>query len=154
MSAALIEHPDFSFNSALPYNTGLVVLRAEGLREDRTTVVVGTPRGGTSMVAECLAVLGFPMGVPVPPPPPMINFEDPEFQGVLHRTEPGPVDLGRLRELVATRNQQHPRWGFKLPMALNSLALLPETGTSESGLRAGDAGCSGDRRQGMHRRRA
>ncbi len=78
------------------------------------------------MVAECLAVLGLPLGVPIPPPVDMFNHEDPELQAVLHRTEPGPVNLERLRELTVSRNQKYPRWGFKLPMALNSLPLLEE----------------------------
>jgi hypothetical protein len=120
----LIEHPIFSFGSALPYNTGLVALRPDSLRADRTTVVAGAARGGTTMVAECLGVLGLPIGVPIPAPPEMFNYEDPEIQAVLHCIEPGPVDLPRLRELVALRNQNYPLWGFKLPMALNSLPLL------------------------------
>lgn len=76
------------------------------------------------MVAECLGVLGLPIGVPIPAPPEMFNYEDPELQAVLHRAEPGQVDLPQLRKLIAIRNELYFRWGFKLPMALNSLSLL------------------------------
>jgi hypothetical protein len=78
------------------------------------------------MVAECLGTLGLPLGVPIPAPPELFNYEDLELQAVLHRTEPGPVDLLRLRELAAARNRKYLRWGFKLPMALNSLPLLEQ----------------------------
>lgn len=123
-STALVEHPVFSFTSELPYNSGLVAVRADALQPDRTTVIAGAPRGGTTMVAECLGVLGLPIGVPIPTPPEMFNYEDPELQAILHCIDPMPVDLTRLREVVASRNQKHSHWGFKLPTALNSLPLL------------------------------
>lgn len=76
------------------------------------------------MVAEGLSVFGFPLGIPIPPPMDMFNYEDPELQRLLHLTEPGPVDLDGLRQLIALRNMKYSCWGFKLPMALNSLPLL------------------------------
>jgi hypothetical protein len=78
------------------------------------------------MAAECLGLLGLPMGVPIPPPLEMFNYEDPEMQEVLHCVDPKPIDLERLRELVTIRNEKHRQWGFKLPTALNSLALLEQ----------------------------
>jgi len=99
-------------------------MRAGSLQPGRTTVAAGTPRGGTTMVAECLGILGLPIGVPVPAPLEMFNYEDPEFQELLHCAGPRPVDVERLRAVAASRNQKHPQWGFKLPAALNSLPLL------------------------------
>ena len=76
------------------------------------------------MVAECLAALGVPLGIPVPPPLEQFNFEDVEFQKLLHMESPTDVDLPALRALIERRNTDHAVWGFKLPMALNSLPLL------------------------------
>lgn len=121
----LAQHPEHPFNSPLPYNTGIMVSGPSGPPpSEQTIVVTGTPRGGTTMIAEALAILGLPMGVTIPPPQDYFNYEDPEFQGALHAEEPEMVDTGRLRELVDRRNRAYSVWGFKLPMAINSLGLL------------------------------
>lgn len=78
------------------------------------------------MVAEALGMLGLPLGAPVPPTIEQYNIEDREFMELLHREEPGEIDMDRLRELIHRRNQEHSVWGFKLPMALNSLPVLLE----------------------------
>lgn len=121
----LAQHPEHSFSSQLPYNTGIMVSGPAGPPAgEQTIVVTGTPRGGTTMIAECLAILGVPMGVTVPPPRDYFNYEDREFQRLLHVEESDMVDSDRLRELIRQRNQGHPVWGFKLPLAVNSLPLL------------------------------
>ncbi len=123
----LAQHPEHGFSSDQPYNTGIMVVGdTSPPPPQRTLVIAGTPRGGTTMLAECLATLGVPMGVPVPPPMEQFNFEDPEFQTLLHRESPGEVALPELRALVLRRNLDHALWGFKLPTALNSLDVLEQ----------------------------
>jgi len=123
----LAQHPEHGFASDQPYNTGIMVVGdISPPPAQRTIVIAGTPRGGTTMVAEVLATLGVPMGIPVPPPVEQFNFEDPEFQTLLHMESPGEVDLASLRALVLQRNLDHAVWGFKLPTALNSLAILEQ----------------------------
>ena len=78
------------------------------------------------MVAECLGTLGLPIGVTVPATESRFNLEDPEFQALLSRESPGEIDLPSLRALILRRNADHRVWGFKLPMALNSLPLLEQ----------------------------
>lgn len=118
------EDRSHAFSSETPHNTGIMVIgNAGSVAGHRTLVVAGLPRGGTTMVAECLTILGLPMGVP---PPPQYNFEDREFMPLLHMEEPGPVDLPALRSLIQSRNEAHPVWGFKLPMAINSLPVLEQ----------------------------
>lgn len=111
-----------AFSSDAPYNTGLMVIGdPDSSAPNRTVVVAGIPRGGTTMVAECLVNLGLPMGVPTPAP---YNFEDPEFQDLLHLESPGPLDQPRLESLIERRNAANPVWGFKFPLAINSLGIL------------------------------
>jgi hypothetical protein len=111
-----------AFSSDAPHNTGLMVIGdPDTSAANRTVVVAGMPRGGTTMVAECLVNLGLPMGVPTPAP---YNFEDPEFQDLLHLENPGPLDQPRLESLIERRNAANPVWGFKFPLAINSLGIL------------------------------
>ncbi len=123
----LAQHPEHGFQSDLPYNVGMMVVGDPSPPPgERTIVITGTPRGGTTMVAECLATLGLPMGIPVPPPTEQFNFEDLEFQALLQMEAPGEIDLTALRSLILRRNTDHAVWGFKLPMALNSLPVLEQ----------------------------
>jgi hypothetical protein len=121
----LAEHPLFGFESSLPYNTGIIFSGGMPSTEtERTLVITGTPRGGTTAIAECIATLGVPMGVSVPPRPEQFNYEDPAFTRILHMEPPEDLDLESLRELVRQRNEEYSTWGFKLPMALRSLPAL------------------------------
>jgi len=121
----LAQHPEHGFMSELPYNTGIMVVgNPAPLDQERTIVITGTPRGGTTMVAECLRTLGLPIGVTGPATGARFNLEDPEFQTLLGRESPGEIDLQSLRALVLRRNLENRVWGFKLPMALNSLPIL------------------------------
>jgi hypothetical protein len=123
----LAQHPEHGFASDQPYNTGIMVVGETSTPPaERTIVISGTPRGGTTMLAECLATLGVPMGVPVPPPLEQFNFEDPDFQALLQMESPGEIGMVALRALILRRNLDHAVWGFKLPMALNSLPVLEE----------------------------
>lgn len=75
---------------------------------ERTLVVLGAPRGGTTMVAGCLHHLGVPMGVEED----SAIFED----AVLGETS----DRGqwrRFRRRVRALNGEYETWGWKRPMA-------------------------------------
>jgi hypothetical protein len=123
----LAQHPEHGFLSELPYNTGIMVVgNPTPSDRDRTIVITGTPRGGTTMVAECLRTLGLPIGVTGPATGSRFNLEDPDFQTLLGRESPGEIDLQSLRALVLRRNLENRVWGFKLPMALNSLPILEQ----------------------------
>jgi hypothetical protein len=111
-------------NPRFPYNTGIILCGAVPYADARRTLVItGTPRGGTTAIAECIATLGVPIG-PLPPPPEQFNYEDPAFMRILQMMTPQEVNLEELRDLVRRRDEAHATWGFKLPMALNSLAVL------------------------------
>ena len=121
----LAEHPLHGFESSLPYNVGIIFSGGMPSTDaQRTLVVTGTPRGGTTAIAQCIATLGVPIGVPVPPAPEQFNYEDPAFLEILQMDIPREVNLEELRNLVRCRNEAHQTWGFKLPMALNSLPVL------------------------------
>ena len=82
-------------------------------REERETYVVfGTARGGTSMVAGCMAGLGVHMGNNLPQ-----NYEDPEFVNK-------PIDL--MKATIERKCQHHTRWGWKYPEASTYLDHLKQ----------------------------
>lgn len=77
---------------------------------NRTIVVVGVQRGGTSMVAGVLRALGLPMGERAG-----LNHEDPVF--LLDDTE-------KLGKAIRQRNRTHAVWGFKAPKAAMNLPFF------------------------------
>lgn len=90
-------------------NYGMQVLNGPGEPEPATYVVLGLARSGTSMIARCLHALGVPMGDKL-----SAVYED----VVVSRAMEGGT-LEQVREVVAQRNAQHPRWGFKRPAAIH-----------------------------------
>jgi len=89
--------------------------------EPKTVIVMGAARGGTSMVAGVVRMLGIPMGERIDPPtnedldfiegkeplPAVPNPKHPEHKRVLER----------LLGLVHSRNQKYHDWGWKDPLA-------------------------------------
>lgn len=90
-------------------NYGMQVLNGAGEPEPGTYVVLGLARSGTSMIARCLHALGVPMGDKL-----SAVYED----VVVSRAMEGGT-LEQVREVVALRNAQHARWGFKRPAAMH-----------------------------------
>ena len=78
----------------------------------RTYVVFGVPRGGTTMVAGVMRALGVFMGDDVDP----ANQEDPLFN--FHRNA---GDLDVVRGAIANRNARFETWGWKFPGAVHQL---------------------------------
>lgn len=92
----------------------LVVHPSAGVMErQRTVVVLGVERGGTSMVAGVLRALGVDMGRQAG-----LNHEDPRFLR---------DDETHLRHVIRTRNQDSDLWGFKMPKAVFHLDMLDTT---------------------------
>lgn len=81
----------------------------------RTVVCLGTPRGGTSMVAGAIAGLGVPMGRDLP-----ANVEDPDFNAD-HTEKPFKAFVRGLPAVIAARNADHAVWGWKYPRAARYL---------------------------------
>ncbi len=67
---------------------------------EKTVIVLGCARGGTSMVAGLVRKLGIFMGENIDGP----NHEDQDF---MHN------DIETLRTVVERRNAEHPYWGWK-----------------------------------------
>lgn len=88
--------------------------RPNTLPDQRTVVVLGHFRGGTSMVAGILRMLGLFMGDRIEPG----NNEDAEFKN-------SPPDV--IRERIRTRNAAHDVWGYKYPgVFLNGAEWIDE----------------------------
>lgn len=86
---------------------------------EKTFVVCGNFRGGTTAVAQLLQECGISMGERLDP---NNNCEDLDFQELLLREELNRAELDRL---VAARDGQHAVWGFKFPGAhLHMPAIL------------------------------
>lgn len=77
------------------------------VKAQKTYVVLGSPRGGTSLIAGSLKVLGVYMGEN-----PTEQYEDPDF-----KLTPREAALARKRlsPVIARRNREHEFWGWKLP---------------------------------------
>ena len=82
-----------------------------GMDGQKTYIVCGNFRGGTTAVAQLLARLGIPMGEKMDP---NNNCEDLEFQQLLLKNA---LDRTELARLVGERNARHDIWGFKFPGA-------------------------------------
>jgi hypothetical protein len=93
----------------------------------KTVIVLGAFRGGTSMVSRLLRELGVFMGEKFAVGDgDYDNAEDKEFQDLLHRpdlltkenvdaTDFSSTELRQVQDLIAKRNQQHSLWGWKYP---------------------------------------
>lgn len=85
----------------------------------KTYIVCGNFRGGTTAVAQLLVRLGISMGEKMDP---NNNCEDLEFQQVLLRDT---LDRAELDRLAGRRNAKNDVWGFKFPGAhLHMPAML------------------------------
>ncbi len=77
----------------------------------KTVIVLGVSRGGTSMVAGLLSMLGVSMGKTLSAG----SHEDPAFHS---------HDVATLRALIAERNAEHELWGWKYPHTLDYLGRI------------------------------
>lgn len=78
--------------------------------EGRTYVVLGAPRGGTSLVAGALQILGVPMGSVD------ATHEDPAFHDE--------TNIQGMKGTIAYRNKVHVQWGWKLPNTIHYYRLI------------------------------
>ena len=90
-------------------NTGMLEMnKSQHNSPEKTVVVLGVARGGTTMVASVLEALGVPMGEKLGP-----VKEDVELSQAI---ESG--DIYRFNQLINTRNSTYPIWGWKRPAAV------------------------------------
>lgn len=88
-------------------NVCLTINTTKGQENQKTVVVLGVERGGTSMAAGVIRALGVDMGKRAG-----LNHEDPRFL-----TE----EDEKLEKLIEVRNKEAYIWGFKMPKAVNKL---------------------------------
>lgn len=92
-------------------NKGFIVNR-QNAETGRTFIVTGLHRSGTSLVAALLRQAGLFIGGDAND----VVYEDQEIAKPLTTR-----DRTALRQLIATRNADHPRWGFKYPRLCHAL---------------------------------
>ncbi|MGH3347322.1 MAG: sulfotransferase [Nocardioides sp.] len=78
----------------------------------RTYIIVGSPRGGTSMVAGLASICGLRLGTES-----RKNQEDPEFN-LRDLRQAGKDPIPSIRDTIDRRNAEHPVWGWKFPRAI------------------------------------
>ena len=89
------------------HNDGIVAINMDAaLPGQRTLIVLGAPRGGTTMVAGVFAKLGVFMGERLTP----ATYEDDRLLKMI-----GEEGYDAVHELVEVRNSQHDIWGWKQP---------------------------------------
>jgi hypothetical protein len=90
-------------------NEGVLTLnKPQASPPEKTVVVLGVARGGTTMAASVLQALGVYMGEKLGP-----VLEDVALSKAVESQ-----DMARLSEIVAQRNAAHRLWGWKRPSAL------------------------------------
>lgn len=94
-----------------------LVAREERLRNvtEKTFVVLGAPRGGTSLLAGSLHSAGVFMG-----PVHRLGgqYEDPDFKIPIRVAKRGNEAERLLLPRIVERNAQHPSWGWKVPNSI------------------------------------
>jgi len=90
-----------------PGKRSCITIREPNRRTEKTVVVLGVERGGTSMVAGVIRALGVNLGERAG-----LNHEDPKFM-----TD----DPDQLANRIEQRNAEHAVWGFKMPKAALNL---------------------------------
>jgi hypothetical protein len=85
-----------------------VMVPANHVPREKTLVVLGCPKGGTSLVSGVLHRLGVHMGSNLD-----AKYEDPDFHPSL------PVD--QIKNMIKERNKDYSLWGWKRP---NTIAYL------------------------------
>jgi hypothetical protein len=83
--------------------------------KEKTIIVVGSARGGTSMIAGILYHLGIPMGTAVKP-----VFEDLRLASAFETQ-----NKSRINSIITEYNN-NPVWAFKRPGAINYLAQIAD----------------------------
>lgn len=96
-------------------NTGVTILRPALDAPDRTIVVLGAARGGTSLIAGLLHHMGIFMGERLD----QVVYEDLDFSNAV---ESGDRE-SRLR-LIRERDASHERWGWKRPASIDHLPAM------------------------------
>ncbi len=90
-------------------NRGFHELRACNSLSERTVIVLGVARGGTSMVAGALSTLGVYMGDGIND----VVYEDLTFSRAVESR-----DQLQVRTIINDRNKRYPIWGWKRPASL------------------------------------
>lgn len=96
-----------------PFNTGIAVVTApDPAVRERTLVVLGPGRGGTSAVAGMLSHLGVFLGDELG----RVNYEDLRLSKTVENG-----DLASAGEVLADYNRRHAVWGWKRPSSFKYL---------------------------------
>jgi len=94
-------------------NNGVVVIGDETMARSNATIVIGTARGGTSMVAGAMAKLGIYMGEMAEPP----VFEDTRLSECFESN-----NTGEAKNIAEEYSRAYKEWGWKRPSTIDRLS--------------------------------
>jgi|SaaInlStandDraft_4_1057021.scaffolds.fasta_scaffold02872_3 hypothetical protein len=92
-------------------NKGVITLNLNNIFQQKTIIVVGVARGGTSIVAGSLKHLGLFMG----------NASDPVFEDTRLSLAFEKQSKEKFEAVIADYNNKHDIWAWKRPSSLNEL---------------------------------
>ncbi|MEJ6122028.1 hypothetical protein MT390_09140 [Vibrio sp. 2-Bac 85] len=95
-------------------NKGMVVLHPSNKELQKTIIVVGVARGGTSIVAGALKHLGVPMGNACAP-----VFEDTRLSFAFEKQS-----KEKFEQVITDYNEKQDVWAWKRPSSLNDLSRI------------------------------
>lgn len=93
-------------------NKGIFIVGEQSYAQSNVIIVVGTARGGTSMVAGSMAKLGIFMGDQAAPP----VYEDVKLSRCFEKRE-----FDAVGSMVQEYSRRHTVWGWKRPSSVNYL---------------------------------
>lgn len=96
-------------------NSGIAIVRASSGEPEKTLIVLGAARGGTSMVAGLLYRMGVFMGTRMD----KVVYEDVELSGAI---ESG--DFNAVARMIRERNDKYGLWGWKRPAVVDHIGQL------------------------------
>ncbi len=88
------------------------------VEKDLNLICMGSPRGGTSMVAGALLGLGVDMGPDLP-----VNVEDPSFN-IDGKRQNRPKFMSDMKAAIQQRVERGTLWGWKYPQAVEYLDII------------------------------
>ena len=105
---------DFAHPNFARFTRSTLAVRKNQAQQQRTVIIFGNARGGTTMVAKIIATMGVDVGTTSQE---AISLEDKMFRYDLYENETHEDIVMQLKTAIANNNMTKSLWGWKYPRA-------------------------------------